>query len=83
MTLATFGHSRSIRATAAALMQDVWRIVVAVKHRRELARLADLDDRMLADIGLRRSDLRAAGSVPLWQDPTDALDHDRPPAART
>ena len=63
----------AIGTTAAALVQVVWRIVVAIKNRRELARLADLDDHMLADIGLRRSDVEAARSVPFWQDPTSNL----------
>ena len=40
----------------------IWRLVVALKHRRELAHLADFDDRMLADIGLTRTDLRDAHS---------------------
>jgi uncharacterized protein YjiS (DUF1127 family) len=44
-----------------------------VGSRRELGRLADLDDRMLADIGLTRSDLHAARFAPLWQDPTSSL----------
>ncbi len=60
---------RLIRAIAAALLQAV----VAVRRRRELARLSDLDDRLLADIGLRRGDLRDAHSVPLFQDPTSIL----------
>jgi uncharacterized protein YjiS (DUF1127 family) len=68
----SIGQSHSIVTTAAALVQVVRRIVVAIRHRRELARLTDLDDRMLADIGLRRSDLHAARSVPLWQDPWSA-----------
>jgi hypothetical protein len=37
------------------------------------AHLADLDDRMLADIGLTRTDLRDACSEPLWRDPTSML----------
>src|SRR5215470_10936431 len=44
---------RLIGTIAAALVQAVRRIVVAVKHRRRLGRLTDLDDRMRADIGLR------------------------------
>ena len=44
-----------------------------LKHRRDAGRLAGLDDRMLADIGITRSDLRDAYSAPLWQDPTDTL----------
>ena len=36
-------------------------------------RLAELDDRMLADIGLNRSDLRDAFAAPPWRDPSDVL----------
>ena len=44
-----------------------------VKSRRDAMRLAELDDRMLADIGLSRSDLRDAFAVPPWRDPGDLL----------
>jgi uncharacterized protein YjiS (DUF1127 family) len=64
---APIGHA------VAALAMGVWRLVVAIKHRRELALLADRDDRMLADIGLTRSDLRDAYCEPLWRDPTSLL----------
>jgi uncharacterized protein YjiS (DUF1127 family) len=64
---APIGHA------VAALAMGVWRLVVAIKHRRELAHLADFDDRMLADIGLTRTDLRDAYAEPLWQDPTSML----------
>jgi uncharacterized protein YjiS (DUF1127 family) len=67
-TAAHFGHA------AAALAMGVWRLVLAIKHRRELAHLADLDDRMLADIGLTRTDLRDACAEPPWQDPTSELE---------
>jgi uncharacterized protein YjiS (DUF1127 family) len=69
----SIGPSSSIGRTAAALARGARRIVVALKHRRELALLADLDDRMLADIGLTRGDLHAARSEPLWQDPTESI----------
>lgn len=63
----------AVIAAAAALTRGAWRLVVAVRHRRELSRLADRDDRMLADIGLARSDLHDAGAEPLWHDPTSML----------
>ena len=69
----SIGLSGWIGHPAAALARAAWQIVVVVKHRRELSRLADRDDRMLADIGLTRSDLRAARSEPLWRDPTSVL----------
>jgi uncharacterized protein YjiS (DUF1127 family) len=45
----------------------------AWKHRRDMAMLARFDDRMLADIGLTRGDLRDAVSEPVWRDPTTLL----------
>ena len=44
-----------------------------MNNRRDAFRLADLDDRMLADIGLNRSDLRDAYAGPLWRDPSELL----------
>jgi uncharacterized protein YjiS (DUF1127 family) len=44
-----------------------------LKHRRDARMLAGMDDRMLGDIGLTRSDLRDAYAQPLWRDPTDVL----------
>jgi uncharacterized protein YjiS (DUF1127 family) len=46
------------------------------RHRRQANALAGLDRRMLADIGLTRSDVRDAFSEPFWEDPT-ALLHER------
>ncbi len=45
----------------------------AAKNRHSANMLAKLDDRMLADIGLTRSDLRDAYAEPLWEDPTFVL----------
>jgi uncharacterized protein YjiS (DUF1127 family) len=45
----------------------------ARRHRREAAALAGLDRRMLADIGISRSDLNDAFSEPFWEDPTALL----------
>ena len=60
---------------SAAVLTRCWRgFLVGVKHRRELSRLADLDDHMLADIGLTRSDLYVAYCEPLWRDPTSILE---------
>jgi uncharacterized protein YjiS (DUF1127 family) len=42
-------------------------------HRREARALAGLDQHMLADMGITRSDLRDAFSEPFWQDPTVLL----------
>lgn len=48
-------------------------LVLALKNRRDAALLAGMDERMLRDIGLTRSDLRDAYAEPLWRDPTDIL----------
>ena len=45
----------------------------AARNRHSASMLARLDDRMLADIGLTRSDLRDAYAEPLWEDPTCML----------
>lgn len=45
----------------------------ARRHRREAVMLAGLDRRMLADIGITRSDVRDAFSEPFWEDPTALL----------
>ena len=44
-----------------------------VKNRRDATILTGLDDRMLADIGLTRGDVRDAYSEPVWRDPTAIL----------
>lgn len=49
------------------------RVFRAAKNRHSASMLARLDDRMLADIGLTRSDLRDAYAEPLWEDPTTML----------
>ena len=68
---------------AAVLARWVRQCVVGIKHRRALSRLADLDDHMLADIGLTRGDLHQASCEPIWRDPTSVLERcvsDRRPA---
>lgn len=47
--------------------------VRAYRNRVDAAVLAEANDRMLADIGLTRSDVRDAFAEPLWHDPTDLL----------
>jgi uncharacterized protein YjiS (DUF1127 family) len=65
----------------AAVVHAVYGFVLArsrdllqlAKNRRDAASLSGLDDRMLADIGLTRGDLRDAYSEPVWRDPTAIL----------
>jgi uncharacterized protein YjiS (DUF1127 family) len=65
--------ARVLVAVGAGVAGGFSKIARALKNRREAATLAGMDDRMLADIGLTRSDLRDAYSEPLWHDPTDVL----------
>ncbi|HEX8168689.1 MAG TPA: DUF1127 domain-containing protein [Beijerinckiaceae bacterium] len=48
-------------------------VLKALRHRREVLRLADLDDRALKDIGLLRSDVEGALLEPLHKDPSKVL----------
>ena len=63
----------SFAFVVAGVVFGIRRIVRALKNRRDATMLAELDARMLADIGLTRSDLRDAYAEPLWRDPTDIL----------
>jgi len=64
---------RTIAYLAGTFASRVRLVVLAFKNRRDAAVLASFDDRMLADIGLTRSDLREAFSEPLWRDPSPIL----------
>jgi uncharacterized protein YjiS (DUF1127 family) len=64
---------RVVAVAAAVVMHRFRQVAVALKHRHDAAILARFDDRMLADIGLTRRDVREAFSEPLWRDPTDLL----------
>lgn len=62
-----------VRATFAIVLNGMRKFARLLKNRRNARLLAGMDDRMLADIGLTRSDLRDAYAQPLWRDPTDVL----------
>jgi uncharacterized protein YjiS (DUF1127 family) len=67
-TGATFSSSLTQMAFRA-----IKRVVTALKNRRQISRLASLDDRCLKDIGLVRSDVDAALSTPMHRDPSHHL----------
>jgi uncharacterized protein YjiS (DUF1127 family) len=58
---------------ANAIFTQSQKVLRAWINRRAAAQLGAFDDRMLADIGLSRSDLNDAFSEPLWRDPTVLL----------
>ena len=45
----------------------------AVRHRRAIQSMTELDDRILADIGLLRTDVYASLAGPYFADPSRAL----------
>ena len=55
------------------LVRRLARLQRAIESRREMQVLTLFDDRMLADIGLNRSDVRDAYSASLLTDPTAVL----------
>jgi uncharacterized protein YjiS (DUF1127 family) len=65
----TFSGTAALGLLARALTN----LVVALKHRREVKHLAEFDDRMLADIGLTRSDVTSALDEPLIRNPSWVL----------
>ena len=65
--------TRALAAVVAAVVRAGRRMADAWRHRHDAAALAGFDDRMLADIGLTRSDLNDALAEPLWRDPTSVL----------
>ncbi|TPW27395.1 DUF1127 domain-containing protein [Pararhizobium mangrovi] len=56
-----------------SLRSDVASILRARRNRRSVRRLETFDDHELADIGLRRDDLRAALAMGPLGDPSDHL----------
>lgn len=76
---------RVIFAAAAVVTMRLRQLAVAFRHRHDAAVLLHLDDRMLADIGLTRREVRQAFDEPVWRDPTQLLVDRvaRPRAVRT
>ena len=66
--ITAFAITAAVRAR-----RSLKRFLERVKNRRDTMRLATLDDRMLADIGLDRGDLRDAFAELPWRDPSDVL----------
>lgn len=76
ITILPIGPGALSRAIASLMaVAAVWTraVVKARRHRQEARTLAGLDRRMLADIGITRSDVSDAFSEPFWEDPTALL----------
>jgi uncharacterized protein YjiS (DUF1127 family) len=55
------------------LLSFVTRMIRAVRHRRQIRSLTELDDHILRDIGLLRADVHAALARPYFADPAKVL----------
>jgi uncharacterized protein YjiS (DUF1127 family) len=67
------GPSFAIPALVSRAAAAVSGFVRAWRNRLDATILVEADARMLADLGLTRSDLRDAFAQPLWRDPTSLL----------
>jgi uncharacterized protein YjiS (DUF1127 family) len=65
--------TRMVSTVAGIVTVRVRQVFRMLKNRHDATLLASLDDRMLADIGLTRGDVRDAYSEPVWRDPTAIL----------
>jgi uncharacterized protein YjiS (DUF1127 family) len=70
---ATAPLGRALLAIGARAGQRLKQLAKHIRNRRDASRLAALDDRMLADVGLNRSDLRDAFAELPWRDPSEVL----------
>lgn len=62
--------SAVFRTTSVWATGAVAAFITVVRNRRQLKELRDLDDLLLADIGLSRVDVERASRMPLFSDPT-------------
>lgn len=69
-TIPTTIRAATLSALAAAAARTASRLWKAWRNRRQVVMLVEADDRMLADIGLTRSDLNSALSSPVSEDPS-------------
>jgi uncharacterized protein YjiS (DUF1127 family) len=65
--------ARVFSALVAPVVASSKAVTRAMRNRHNANVLAGLDQHMLADIGLTRSDVHDAFSAPLWEDPTALL----------
>jgi uncharacterized protein YjiS (DUF1127 family) len=61
--------SRTVRTA----LRQIGGLMKAIQHRREVRHLAELDDRILKDIGLSRADVHGALAEPFYRNPSSVL----------
>ena len=65
--------ARAFASLAAVAAHWAKVVAKASRNRREARKLAGLDQRILADMGITSADVRDAFSGPFWEDPTALL----------
>lgn len=66
-TFPGFATLLGVARVAFRTAESVWTVI---RNRRRVRQLGELDDYLLADMGLTRADLREAYSVPIHHDPS-------------
>lgn len=56
-----------------AIIPALNRLIRAARIRRQILMLSEMDDHVLEDIGLQRTDVRRALAQPLYRDPSRML----------
>jgi uncharacterized protein YjiS (DUF1127 family) len=64
---------RALRRTAMLVAKPAGSVLRALRNRRDIMRLADLDEHQLKDLGLTRTDVHGALAVSLLDDPSSVL----------
>jgi uncharacterized protein YjiS (DUF1127 family) len=64
---------RTLGIAGRRLSKRAVQVLEGIQNRRVALVLSRFDDRMLADIGVTRADLRDAIATPFWGDPTSLL----------
>lgn len=70
---ATGPASTFTTALVAGVFRAIRKVVIAIRNRSTVHKLQSLDDRMLKDIGLHRSDIDRVLMLPLNEDPSRHL----------
>jgi uncharacterized protein YjiS (DUF1127 family) len=73
LTSLTISGAAPFGRALVAIGRGVKQFVKRLRNRRTAHRLASLDNRMLADLGLTRGDLHDAFAELPWRDPSDML----------
>jgi uncharacterized protein YjiS (DUF1127 family) len=72
-SVARFAWLAVVGRAVGALFRQISHVLTVLEHRREVRHLAELDERILKDIGLSRSDVESALLEPVFRNPSVLL----------